>query len=109
MRVVSALSLTSTICASPAASIWVRPASSPLILFGRQRCLAEQQRLRGRRYIVLAHQALADEEGIDAESLQPLAILMREDAAFADQQPVVRHHGRELFADGEADFECSEI
>ena len=42
-------------------------------------------------------------------SFQPAAVVVREDAALADQQAVGRHHRRQPLRGFEAGFECPEI
>ena len=60
--------------------------------------LAEQKRPRRRRDVPMAHQAFADKNGRDPMRLQAETILMRNDAAFANDDPVVRDFRGESFA-----------
>src|ERR1700726_1317805 len=68
---------------------------------------AEKKRPRRRRDVFLAHKTLADEKGRNAMRLQAQTILMREDAAFADNDPVRRDFRGEPFAHVERYFEGS--
>src|SRR5690606_5087059 len=90
-RSVSAFAPTSTMCASPELPIWVsRPAMISDGGAHPRRATLQQGPRRG-LHVGLAHQAFADEEGGDAGAGEALAVVMGEDAAFADQQPVVGH------------------
>src|SRR5262245_6678223 len=91
VRSVSALPPTSTMCASPAEPMWVRRRALAMATgCGRFRLDAEQGARRGLD-IRLAHQALADEERRDARVAEPQAVVMREDAALRDEEPVERN------------------
>src|ERR1700732_2168682 len=68
---------------------------------------AEKKRPRRRCDVFLAHKTLADENGRNAMRLQAQTILMREDAAFADDDPVRRGFRGEPFAHIERYFEGS--
>src|SRR3954470_24232263 len=97
-RSVAGLAETSTIRASPLLSIWVRVLPELDGFFGialarsgsAGRCAPRQQRARGCGDVGLAHQAFADQEGRHAHAPQPRKVGRREDAAFADHQPVAR-------------------
>ena len=58
---------------------------------------ADKKRPRRRRDVFLAHKTLADENGRNAMRFQAQTILMREDAAFADDDPVRRDFRGEPF------------
>src|SRR5690349_18305463 len=105
-RSVAGLAETSTIRASPLLSMWVRAADSLAGFFGialaRSRRAGRlgtlQQRPCCRGHVGLPHQAFADQEGRHAHAFQPREIFRREDAAFADHQPVVRDQRRQRLA-----------
>jgi hypothetical protein len=63
---------TSTICAAPEASRWVKPLAIASCRPARLRC-ALQQRAGGGFDIGLAHQALADEEAAPMPAIFPAA------------------------------------
>ena len=72
--------------------MWVSPVWPPLISLGRQHGFAEEQRTRRGRYVLLAHEALTNQEGVNANRLETVAISIREDAAFAHQQAILWNH-----------------
>src|SRR3954447_11067241 len=108
-RRVSGLSATSTMRASPASPRWVSVADLAMPSIGLRVRRTFEQSARGRPDIGLAHQALADQKGADAGAQQPPAIIMREDAALAHQQPVARHHAGQPFGGAQADLEGAEV
>src|SRR5215470_7552755 len=96
-RSVAGFAETSTIRASPLLSMWVRaPALDGFLGIalarsgGARRFAACQQRPRRRGDVGLPHQAFADQEGRHADARKPCKVGRREDAAFADHQPVAR-------------------
>ena len=78
--------------------LWRRDASGALM-----RAFAEQKRAGRGGDVGLPHQALADEEGADADAPTAAATsAMGEDAALADDDAVGRDQRRELLADRKA-------
>src|SRR5262245_55680325 len=67
----------------------------------RGNAFAGEQRAGGRGNVLLPHQAFADEEGANADGGKPCKVGRRVDAAFADDQLVLRHARREPLAHGE--------
>src|SRR4029453_13191003 len=111
VRSVAALAETSTIRASPDASIWVRAAPplealclKPLSAIGlagpggARAVGTRQQRAGRRRHIGLPHQAFADQEGRHADAFEPGEVRRRKDAAFADHQAIARDQRRQRLA-----------
>src|SRR3954469_8364746 len=110
VRWVAGLADTSTIRASPAASMWVRAESAledfledfcaiVLARAGRARRFGPRPQSAGRSGNVgLPHQALADQERRHADPLQPRQIGRREDAAFADHQAIGGDQRRQRLA-----------
>src|SRR5882724_9552653 len=121
VRSVAGLADTSTIRASPAASMWVRaePALKDfledfcaigLARSGRARRFGTgQQRAGGRGHVGLPHQAFADQERRHADSLQPRQIGRAKDAAFADHQAIGRDQRRQRLAGRKRGLEGAEI
>src|SRR5690606_25450692 len=88
VRLVSALSPTSTMLASPELPRCVSR-SAPIASARSEQCAG-----RGSD-VLLAHEAFAHQEGGDAGAGKPTAVLVAEDAAFADDEVAVRHHRRQ--------------
>src|SRR4029453_11071909 len=84
IRSVEAFSDTSTMRASPPGARWVSlRARGTGLLRGAEAALAAQQRAGGGFDVALAHQALADQEGGDADRRQVFEVGRRSDSAFA--------------------------
>src|SRR5690242_12298157 len=94
-RSVAGLSDTSTMQASPCASIWVRAGRSaiPAALAGGagRAAVPRKQGTRCGSDVGLSHQALAYQEGLDVHARQSRQIGRSEDAALSDEQAVLRH------------------
>src|ERR1700712_3067707 len=107
---------TSTIRASPLASMWVR-AGPPLGLraMGSARgggaggVAARQQRPGPPRHVGLAHQAFADQEGRHADAGQPRQVGGGEDAAFAHHQPILWDQRRQRLAGRQRGFKVAQV
>src|SRR5262249_37355070 len=75
---------------------------------GAPRRLREQR--AGRPFdIALTHQALADEEGADADAREPGEVVGRRDPALADDDAIARYVRRELLARGQRGIEGLEV
>src|ERR1700722_9331023 len=109
MRSVAAFSDTSTMRAAPPGSMWVSFAMARSARRPRRRGFPLDQGAGRCGDIRLAHQALADEEGRDADFRQPGEIGRREDAAFADHDAVIRDLRRQPLGDFERGDEGFEI
>src|SRR5262245_31119685 len=116
-RSVAGFSDTSTMRAAPPRSIWVRFFA---IASARRRgrrvagrivahLAAPDERPRRRRNLGLPYQAFADQERGDAGRRKPCNIRGREDAAFAHDHAIARHHGGETFGDVERGDEGLEV
>ena len=87
----AALADTSTMRASPPLPRWVRALALASRVTPRRRgrgASRAQQRAGGGRDVGLAHQALADQEGRDADAASRGEIGRREDAALADHDAI---------------------
>src|ERR1700733_548840 len=108
---VVALPDTSTMRASPLPLRWLsffaRPATA--LPGGRKRGLAREEGVGRGSYIVLAHQAFADEEGRNAAVRKPRQIVRREYAALADDDAARRNKPRQTLAGGERGRESFQI
>ena len=60
-------------------------------------------------HVLLAHQAFADEKGVDPDRREPQAILVGEDATFGDDDPVLRDEPGEVLAHRERSLEIAQI
>src|SRR5579871_3836355 len=112
LRSVTGLSATSTMLAAPLSSRWVRDFVTGLPCRpgrGSGRGFGLEKR-RGRVADVgLPHQAFPDEIGPDPDAGETGEVGGREDAAFADEDAVLRHQRRQPFADREARLEAAEV
>src|SRR6476469_5196261 len=117
VRSVAGLADTSTIRASPLASMWVRAGSSlddlRAMASARAHCarraFARQQRAGRRRHVGLPHQAFADEEGRHADPGQPRQVGGCGDAAFADHQPILGDQRRQGLAGRQRRLEGAQV
>src|SRR5215470_6427018 len=92
-RSVAAFAETSTMRASPPAARWVRvrERATALLRGAEMAQLACEQLARRRLHVGLAHQALADQERLDADVREPRQIGRRRDAALAHQHAAGRN------------------
>src|ERR1700722_9659776 len=123
VRSVAGLAETSTIRASPLASIWVSAGSAlgaGLLLDdgramrsarpGRVDAIAARQQGAGRRrHIGLPHQAFADQEGRHAHAREPRKIGRLEDAALADHQAISGDQRRQRLAGRKRGLEGAQV
>src|SRR4051794_16145364 len=121
VRSVAGFAETSTIRASPLASIWVRAAPVLLLRLAdffamvlarsrrARRIAARKQRPCRRCHVGLPHQAFADQEGRHAHACEARKIGRCKDAAFADHQPVARNQRRQRLAGGKRGLESAQI
>src|ERR1700760_1148205 len=125
-RSVCGLAETSTMRASPRWSMWLSLGSGfafvlpapreadfvrvAIVLLRRCRaCIAPQQGTGRGGDVGLAHQALSDQEGRDADAGKAGEIGRRVDAALADDDSVARHQRSEALADVERSLEGAQV
>ena len=113
MRSVAGLSETSTMRASPPASIWVRAGPcacpAPSARARGRNGFARQQCAGGGSDVGLSHQAFAHQEGRHADLGEPREIGGRKDAALADHQPVARNQRRQRLAGRKRGLEGAQV
>src|SRR5436190_10325229 len=101
IRSVMSLSPTSTMRALPRSSKWVRSLMS--------RRLLDQDLAHRRLDVRLAHEALADQEGLGADPGHAREIGRRAEPALGDHDAVLRHPGCELLGCREVDRQRLEV
>src|ERR1700712_4237707 len=94
VRVVAALSVTSTMLAAPLASRWVRPVMKLSLPVWSRAGFAEEEPARRRRHVGLPHQALADENRVQPVPRQAHDVVVAGNPALGHRDAVRRNAGR---------------
>src|SRR5262249_5716335 len=108
-RAVTALPPTSTIRASPRLSTWESFFAFAMGSPGGRDRMRREQRARCRCHVGLAHQALADQEGVDVDLGEPAEIGRGKDAALTDDDAVGGYARRQALGRGQRGLKSFQV